>query len=123
VNTQLPTRLALIALVAIGLVRGFLVARFYPDNPFSPVAVGAGVALTIVSFAWFRADSNRRGYKRSLFLTTVIVALPVFALPYYLFRSRGPKHGALATGVMLLSLIAYVIASHVGAYFARANWT
>lgn len=49
---------------------------------------------------------------------TVRSATSIIALPYYFFRSRGFKHGALATAVMLLAIIFFGALEAAGQYTA-----
>ena len=111
---QPETRNALLALVAIGLTDGVLSAALFPRVPFSPVAVGAALAITMVAFYWYRYDYTRHGYKRSPLLSIGVIGIPILALPYYLFRTRGLKLGALGTGCVLLAVVAYGIAQYLG---------
>ena len=45
-----------------------------------------------------------------------VVALAIVALPYYFFRSRGLKRGALATLLFFLAAIGYGVFCVAGQY-------
>ena len=113
-----PTRNALLAFAMIGLVDGFISARVYPDVPFNRVSIAAAVVSYAVAFFWYRSDYIRRGYKPSRILSVGVIAMPLFALPYYLFRTRGLKDGAVATGCVLLLCVGYGMVQHIGATVA-----
>ena len=112
------TRIALLSVGVIGLGEGFLSAILYPDVPMNPVEFAAGLAILGVTFFWYRSDYTLRGYKPSPFLSVGIIAVALLALPYYFFRTRGLKRGALATVCLLLLLFALSLVEHVGAQIA-----
>lgn len=64
-----------------------------------------GIFMLAMLFAWYKRDANERGYRRSMGLNIMVVALAIIALPYYLCRSRGFARGIAATftfiGVMI----------------------
>jgi hypothetical protein len=87
-----------------------------PGAGSSLVVVHALIALTIV-FVWFLRDAKARGYKASIVLKLLIPVFTFAALPYYLFRSRGPAGGLKALALAVLGFVGTMIAYHVGAWF------
>lgn len=77
------------------------------------------LALSYLSFFWYRLDSDERGYRRNPWLNTGVVALGMVAIPYYLARSRprGQKGRALLrlTGFALLQFAAAFVGAIAGA--------
>ena len=75
----------------------------------------------LLIFLWYWLDTNERGYRRSVWLNFGVVALALFALPYYFFASRGAKQGSIALGLFVLALPAsglLVIAGQYAMYYA-----
>ena len=72
-----------------------------------------GVSLV---FFWFRLDAEQLNYRRSFWLNVGVVALAIVALPYYFFRSRGLKRGALATLLFFLAAMGYGVFCVAGQY-------
>ena len=112
-----PKTLVLIAIAASSFAFGFF--------DFIGVMRRSGeMAILILQiglvFAWYVLDSNHRNYKRTLMLNFGVVALAGFALPYYLFRSRGVKGGFIALALFMVGLLgiaAFGIAGQYSAYF------
>jgi hypothetical protein len=88
----------LVLLVAVTLVAGVVDAR---DMALHIQSNGWAVLSTLLfsflCFCWYRIDSEARLYRRSRWLNVGIVMLAIFAVPYYLVRSRpaGQKGRAL----------------------------
>ena len=106
-----------LAILAIGsLASGAVDQYFYPGVQFPPTALAFAVICVALIFAWFRLDSTQVGYKRTPWLNVGVIALGIIALPYYFFRSRGAKRGAIATAGMLLAYFSSLALSVAGAY-------
>jgi len=74
-------------------------------------AVGFGVGILI----WCKADSQERNIPLSSGFRIAVVIFGLFALIYYLFKSRGFKRGFVSTGYALLfGLILFMINVIVG---------
>jgi FAD/FMN-containing dehydrogenase len=75
------------------------------------VAGAYAVCAIALVFLWFKLDARDRQAKPSRSLQVCMLLLAVFALPYYLFKSRGLRQGALATGgalgMLVLSLVSF----------------
>lgn len=67
--------------------------------------------------AWFLFDTKERNYKVSLILKVAVACLTVFALPYYLFRSRGFTGGLKALGLSLLVFVGTMVSYRIGTWF------
>ena len=48
----------------------------------------SGLSSSFLSFYWFRLDREQRGWPRSRWLSTAVVFLTPFAIPWYIARSR-----------------------------------
>lgn len=70
----------------------------------------------LLIFAWYRLDSDQRGFRRSPGLNIGIIAVAIVGLPYYLFRSRGAKRGFMAT-CAVLAIYAVSVALYVGGIY------
>ena len=105
----MPKRTVLIgfSIVALGLFEG-VVSAFLSDGPFAKAAefVFVGIYITLI-FTWYYHDSGKRLYRRSSILTAALVGVTIVAVPYYLFKTRGFKGGAKASGLFFLLVIAY----------------
>lgn len=122
---RVDTRRSLFALLLITVVGGMLA-----------VQVGAGQATAVlsnlvleilfsfVSFVWYCRDSDARGYVRSRWLSIAMVSVALFAIPYYLWRSRpaGKRGRAILRfcGFLLLLLAVAAGGMAIGALFKPA---
>jgi hypothetical protein len=58
------------------------------------------VALVLV-FWWYHVDKAEHGYRAGALMNGAMLLVLAVAMPIYLVRSRGWKHGAIATLVAL----------------------
>jgi hypothetical protein len=80
---------------------GLLLAR----SPYVAVDdLVSAVVYGILVLMWCKADAAERGYKLSRYFPLAVVLFSVFALVYYLFRSRGFSRGLASTGLVILYL-------------------
>jgi len=100
--------LVLLAMAFASFASGAIDQYFYPGVQFPPTSMGAALVGMFLIFLWYRLDARQAGYRRSRGLDVGILLLALVALPYYFFRSRGARRGALAT---LGFLGAYVVCS------------
>jgi hypothetical protein len=70
------------------------------------MAMLLSLAFSFYPFLWYCRDRDARGYPRSRWLNMAMVALTMFALPYYLVRSRAGA-GRI---VVLFKLAGYCVA-------------
>ena len=110
--------LVLVMLAAASLLSGVIDQYFYPGQELPPTALAFMVTAACLIFWWYRLDSSQLGYRRSPWLNIGVVALPIVALPYYFFRSRGAKRGAAYSFMTLVVLILLGVLSVAGAYAA-----
>jgi hypothetical protein len=101
-------------LIIISFVEGAAEQYFFPGRSFPPTALAGGLMWSISLFVWFWLDTNERGYARSLGLNVCVIFLPIVALLYYFFRSRGARRGVIATVLLLLAYIASFALTYAG---------
>jgi hypothetical protein len=93
-----PKRI-LIALFLLMVADGAIEATYSAGGEEAPIgwSLALAVAFSFLCFVWYRHDSDARQYRRSRWLNSGMVVLTVFAMPYYLLRSRprGQKLRAL----------------------------
>jgi hypothetical protein len=72
------------------------------------------VVFSMLIFWWYWLDSESRSYRRSALLSMAIVAIALFAVPYYVLRSRakGERLRALKKLVGFVGIL--VLASAFG---------
>jgi hypothetical protein len=101
----------LIVLLLLMVLDGALDATYAARGLAQPLAWSAPLTLGVsfLSFLWYRIDSDERGYARSRWLNISMIILTIFAVPYYLVRSRpsGRKLRALlkCAGFALLMVL------------------
>jgi hypothetical protein len=90
----------LIALFLLMVAHGAIVATSGAGAGEAPIAwsLVLDLVFSFLCFVWYRHDSDERHYPRSRWLNIGMVVLVMFAMPYYLVRSRprGEKLRALA---------------------------
>lgn len=111
-----PNRI-LIALLAFGAVLSgyleFLDMKGIPEPEI--VQVGSMIAFSVLIFAWYRFDSDIRGYKRSPLLNVSVVAIGILAVPYYLVRSRERGERLKAVIYFIGYIAAFLVTLSLGA--------
>ena len=117
------TKFYILASLALGFVDGAVARLLYPGQMFAPSSFAISMAGLFVIFMWYRADSDNRTFRRTPLLSLGVVGLPIVAIPYYLFRTRGFRHGALSTLVVLLVAIGYSAMGYLGQMAVRAMRT
>lgn len=98
-------------------VLGFLAALSFMSPMVEALVTGRvetlsayGLIETLVSlvllFTWYHLDKRERDYRAGRLMNAGMLAAAVIALPIYLVRSRGWKHGmiAIATAALYLAL-------------------
>jgi hypothetical protein len=61
-----------------------------------------GIVLNVLALLWARIDAEERAYRLHPLFTLAVVVFGVFAIVYYLFRSRGASRGLISTGWLIL---------------------
>jgi hypothetical protein len=69
-----------------------------------------GIVLNVLALLWARIDADERQYELSIFFTLAVVLFGIFAIIYYLFRSRGASGGLISTGWMILYMVGTLFA-------------
>lgn len=90
-----------------------------------------GLVLNFLTFVWIKFDSEERRYRLHRLFPFTVVIFGIFALLYYLFRSRGIREGFLSTAWLVLYVAAcfltvtivavLVLAGLISAGFVTAN--
>lgn len=108
--------IALGALLALALLAGFIEGSFATTDVAASLSAGHLAITVALIFVWFYLDARERKYQSGIALKLLMLGLTVFALPYYLFRSRGAKGGFKALGFAVLLFIAAMILYRLGAW-------
>jgi hypothetical protein len=122
-STAPKARYFVLTSLALGFIDGVTANWLFPGQPFAPSSLVISIAALFLIFLWYRLDSDSREFKRTPLLSIAIVGVAFFAVPYYLFRTRGFRQGLLATLVVLLAAIGYSAVGYVGQLAARAMRT
>jgi hypothetical protein len=109
--------------LALGFVDGATGYFLFPGQWFPPSSVAIAVVGLFLTFWWYRLDSDSRAYRRTPLMSVAVVGVTIFALPYYLFRSRGFRQGGLATLIFISVSIGYSAMGYLGKLAARAMRT
>lgn len=102
-----PKNLIVVLFLLVGFLSGLARQYFAPGQFLSRADIPFALVGLFLIFFWFRLDSDQLGYRRTYVLSVMVLALTVFALPYYFFRSRGFLRGLVATVLFLVIAIAY----------------
>lgn len=92
----------------ISSVINIMAAASGGENPliFLLSTVGWGVGILF----WCKIDAEQRGEQLSTILQIALVGFAIFALIYYLFKTRGGRGGVRSIGWMLIyGLLSYVV--------------
>ncbi len=113
---RMPLVLILIFMFSFGLINVFTTARLSAPQPW-----GAIEQLSIVSlpYWWYYADKTRIEYRSGSLLNISVIALPLVAIPIYLFRSRGAKQGLKSFALFFIFVCAMVTALVIGGTVAQ----
>jgi dipeptide/tripeptide permease len=68
------------------------------------------IVMNVLALMWAKIDADERQYELSRYFTFAVVLFGVFAIIYYLFRSRGARDGLISTGWMVLYALALTVA-------------
>ena len=112
-----PKTIVLFSLAMVQFFAGWL-AQYNRHRESPSFTIALVLLCSALIFAWYRFDSDQLKYQRSILLNAGVAAFAIVALPYYFFRSRGFKQGAVATLLFLVALVAYSLISVSGQYAA-----
>jgi len=104
-----PKHVAVLLYLLLAFLSGLARQYFAPGRLLSGVDVPFLLIGLLLIFHWYRADTDQLGYRRSTLLNIMVLALTLFALPYYFFRSRGFVRGSLATVLFLGITVVYSV--------------
>lgn len=118
-------RRSLFALLLITVLSGMLAGHVAADHATAVMwNLVLEILFSFVSFVWYCRDSDARGYVRSRWLSIAMVSVALFAIPYYLWRSRpaGQRGSAILRfcGFLLLLLAVAGCGMAIGALFKLA---
>ena len=107
-------------LMALSLIAGAASQHLFPGVDRPPTDWWLLPLFAFLIFLWYRLDSIQRSYRRSPWLNICVIGIAILALPYYFFRSRGFKGGAIASiamlGLLLLSSALTVLGAFIVYY-------
>ena len=102
-------------LVLLALVMGALDASQLRGGQQEAMLLSIHAMLSVVLvFLWFRQDAWERLYRTSWALKAGMVLLPVLALPWYFFRSRGTAGGAWSLAWLTLAFVVVMLFYRLG---------
>lgn len=77
------------------------------------------LALASSVYGWYHFDKAQRQFSAGAFQNVAVVALPIVAIPVYLFRSRGAMQGTKAFILYLICLGAMLATLIIGGAIAK----
>ena len=69
-----------------------------------------GILVNVLALMWAKLDAEERSYELSRHFTLAVVVFGIFAIIYYLFRSRGMTGGLVTFGLLILYIVVTVFA-------------
>ena len=69
-----------------------------------------GILVNVLALMWAKIDAEERSYELSRHFTLAVVVFGIFAIIYYLFRSRGMTGGLVTFGLLILYIVVTVFA-------------
>ena len=69
-----------------------------------------GILVNVLALMWAKLDAEERSYELSRHFTLAVVVFGIFAIIYYLFRSRGMSGGLVTFGLLILYIGATFLA-------------
>ena len=120
-RSQLIRRLLLTMLVLSfisGMVSGYYDAINVTNTTWFDVA--STLLFLFLMLTWYHIDSNEQGYKRNSWLNVFIVGCAIFAIPYYLLRSRARGKKLAAMGWLLVFTLLFLGVNFAGEYLTSA---
>jgi len=111
-----PKRLTLLALAFLAFLQGAIGQYLQPGTIYPRSDMVVALVGAMLLFCWYRLDTDERAFRRSIWLNIGIVAIALFALPYYFFRSRGFLNGLVACLLFLLCSVLWAVLAWAGEY-------
>ncbi len=109
-----------VSTLLLGFIDGATARIMYPGQALAPSSFAIGVVALFITFVWYRLDSDSRAYRRSLLSSAAVIGVGILALPYYFFRTRGFRRGAIATLIFLLIAMGYSVLGYLGQLAVRS---
>ncbi len=109
-----------VATLLLGFIDGATARIMYLGQALAPSSFAIGVVALFITFVWYRLDSDSRAYRRSLLSSAAVIGVGILALPYYFFRTRGFRRGAIATLIFLLIAMGYSVLGYLGQLAVRS---
>lgn len=113
----MSARVARNAILGVMFAQGIL-AGFFAGRGASPPPLPTFLfmmALTPMAYVWYYLDAQEHHFKRSVHMGVGVILLTLFAIPYYLFRSReaGARMRAIAryVGFVVLCMLTWLLSS------------
>ncbi|MFC3107624.1 hypothetical protein ACFQAT_01090 [Undibacterium arcticum] len=111
----------LVLLLTLSLLAGWLEYGPARESQYAAtlLMMHAPMSLALI-FVWFWLDAKERHFKTSVLLNISVSGLAIFALPYYLFKSRGGVGGSKAVFLSSLMFVATMTCYRVGTWLAHS---
>jgi peptidoglycan/LPS O-acetylase OafA/YrhL len=106
----------LLSFLIVALLNGVISQYFEPNVTFPLTDVVFMFFGAAIIFIWYYRDSEKNQFKRSPLLNIGVVAIGFIAIPYYLFKTRGIKLGALFTLYFIIVLLLWSAFQTAGIY-------
>jgi hypothetical protein len=82
----------------------------FGEGPLSAAfGIVGGIVLNVFELMWAKLDAEARGYELSKYFTPAVVLFGVFALTYYVIRSRNTVDGLKAIGLMIIYFVVLTV--------------
>ncbi|HWK55198.1 MAG TPA: hypothetical protein VNR18_12560 [Hyphomicrobiales bacterium] len=105
-------------LALVSLLDGAVQQLTAPGTLFSVSGALFLVPETLLVFLWYCRDTSERGLRRRPSMNAAVILLPLVALPYHFFRTRGFAQGLKPVGGFVACLLGYLLLMDLGAYAA-----
>lgn len=69
-----------------------------------------GIVINVLALLWVKIDADEREYALSRLFPFAVVLFSIFAVIYYLFRSRGLNRGLISTGLLISYIVGVLFA-------------
>ena len=69
-----------------------------------------GIVINVLGLWWARIDAEERHYELSRHFTLAVVIFGIFAIIYYLLRSRGVRGGLISIGLLISYIVGVLFA-------------
>lgn len=106
----------LLSLAILAFSSGAIGQYLTPGEYYSPVDVPSMILGGIIIFLWYYYDTEEIKYQRNILLNMSVIFIAIIALPYYFFRSRGFKKGAIYTVAMVFLVVIWSLLQYAGEY-------